>query len=72
MGIQESLKKIISLGIAGTCLVHALRKVDTSNFTPEEKTGMNMLPLMILASLIEIGFKDTAKRNENEIHGKGK
>ena len=62
MGIQESLKKIISFGIAGICLVHTLGKVDTSNFTPEEKTGMDMLPLMILASLIEIGFKDTAKK----------
>lgn len=62
MGIQESLKRIISFGIAGICLVHTLGKVDTSNFTPEEKTGMNMLPLMILASLIEIGFKDTIKK----------
>lgn len=62
MGIQESLKKIISLGIAGICLMHTLGKIDTSNFTPEEKTGMNLLPLMIMASLIEVGFKDTAKK----------
>ena len=65
MDIQKSLKAlkdIISLCIAGTCLIHSLNKIDTSKFTPEEKTGMNMLPLMIWASLIETGLKDTKRK----------
>ena len=65
MGIQKSLKAlkdIISLCIAGTCLIHSLSKVDTSKFTSEEKTGMNMLPLVIFASLIETGLEDTKRK----------
>ena len=67
MDIQKSLKSlkdIISLCIAGTYLMHSLSKVDTSKFTSEEKTGMNMLPLMIFASLIEVGLKDTKRKSE--------
>ena len=42
--------------------MHSLGKVDTSKFTSEEKTGMNVLPLMVFASLIETGLKDTTKK----------
>lgn len=62
MDIQKSLKDIISLCVADTYLMQSLNKIDASKFTSEEKTGMNMLPLMILASLIEVGLKDTAKK----------